>query len=113
MTDVSDLIEMNKKPRIAKVYTVTATYAKTQPPSVYYVKHYSEKDASSYIVGIMPYMKIVESKECDHQVKMPWPFNFWLPDIEGGEEAWSCWDWHKAQGKTDEELRKELDDAVG
>ena len=99
--------------RIAKVYAVTATYSKAQPPSVYYVKHYSEKDASSYVVSIAPYMKVVDCKECDHQVKMPWPFNFWIPNIEGGEEIWSCWDWHKTQGKTDEELRSELNDAVG
>ena len=103
---------MNNK-RIAKVYAVTATYSKTQPPSVYYVKHYSEKDASSYVISIAPYMKVVDCKECDHQVKMPWPFNFWIPNIEGGEEIWSCWDWHTTQGKTDEELRSELNDAVG
>ena len=89
---------MNNK-RIAKVYAVTATYSKTQPPSVYYVKHYSEKDASSYVISIAPYMKVVDCKECDYLVKMPWPFNFWIPDIEGGEETWSCWDWHRHKGK--------------
>lgn len=104
---------METKQRVAKIFTVTATMAKTQPHSVYYVKHYSEKEAASYIIGIMPYMKITECKECVHQVKMPWPFNFWIPNIEGGKEIWSCWDWHKTQGKTDDELRKELDDAIG
>lgn len=91
---------MSKKnePRIAKIWLIRAHYRKDVEPCVYYVKHYSEREAKQHILDQMPYMKIYGIEEFDGVPPWTWPFNFWIPNVEGGKEFRTLVDYFNEMG---------------